>query len=136
MANPNIAGSSLKIFGRVDYLTPGGTTAVVLLPNASTSNQVLKINQIVAANVNGSAAVDTTVSIYTNGAQAKGSAPSSGTAYPIVSTVSVPADASLIVVDKTTAIYLMEDQSITVTSGTASGIAYTISYEILDGPAT
>jgi hypothetical protein len=50
--------------------------------------------------------------------------------------VSVPADASLIVVDKKTAIYLMEDQSITVTSGTASGIAYTISYEILDGPAT
>ena len=136
MANPNIAGSSLKIFGRVDYLTPGGTTALVLLPNTSTSNQVFKINQIVAANVNGSAAVDTTVSIYTNGAVAKGSAPSSGTAYPIVSTVSVPADASLIVVDKTTAIYLMEDQSITVTSGTASGIAYTISYEILDGPAT
>jgi hypothetical protein len=136
MANPNIAGSSLKIFGRVDYLTPGGTSALVLLPNASTSNQVLKINQIVAANVNGSTAVDTTVSIYTNGAVAKGSAPSSGTAYPIVSTVSVPADASLIVVDKTTAIYLMEDQSITVTSGTASGIAYTISYEILDGPAT
>ena len=136
MANPNIAGSSLKIFGRVDYLTPGGTTALVLLPNTSTSNQVFKINQIVAANVNGSAAVDTTVSIYTNGAVAKNSAPSGGTAYPIVSTVSVPADASLIVVDKTTAIYLMEDQSITVTSGTASGIAYTISYEILDGPAT
>jgi hypothetical protein len=136
MANPNIANSALKIFGRVDYLTPGGTSALVLLPNASTSNQVFKINQIVAANVNGSAAVDTTVSIYTNGAVAKGSAPSSGTAYPIVSTVSVPADASLIVVDKTTAIYLMEDQSITVTSGTASGITYTISYEILDGPAT
>ena len=136
MANPNIANSALKIFGRVDYLTPGGTSALVLLPNASTSNQVFKINQIVAANVNGTSAVDTTVSIYTNGAVAKGSAPSSGTAFPIVSTVSVPADASLIVVDKTTAIYLMEDQSITVTSGTASGITYTISYEILDGPAT
>jgi hypothetical protein len=52
-----------------------------------------------------------------------------GTNYPIVSTVSVPADASLIVVDKTTAIYLMENQSIVVTSGTASKIAYTISYE-------
>jgi hypothetical protein len=131
MANPNIAGSTLKIFGRVDYLTPGGTSALVLLPNASTSNQVLKINQIVAANVNGSAAVDTTVSIYTNGAVAKGSAPSGGTAYPIVSTVSVPADASLIVADKTTAIYLMEGSSIIVTSGTASGITYTISYEVI-----
>jgi hypothetical protein len=104
---------------------------VVLVPNAASSGQVFKINQIVAANVNGSAAVDTTVAIYTNGAQAQGSAPSSGTAFPIVSTVSVPADASLIVVDKTTAVYLMEGSSIIVTSGTASGITYSISYEVI-----
>jgi hypothetical protein len=136
MANPNIAGSTLKIFGTTDYLTPGGTTALVLLPNSATSNQVYKINQIVAANVNGSAAVNATVSIYTNGAVAKGSAPSGGTGYPVVSTVSVPANASLIVTDKTTAIYLLEGTSITVTSGTASGITYSISYEVLDGPAT
>jgi hypothetical protein len=102
-----------------------------LVPNAASSGQVFKINQIVAANVNGSAAVDCTVSIYTNGAVAQGSAPSSGTAFPIVSTVSVPADASLIVVDKTTAVYLMEGTSITVTSGTASGITYSISYEVI-----
>jgi hypothetical protein len=104
---------------------------VVLVPNAASSGQVFKINQIVAANVNGSAAVDTTVAIYTNGAVAQGSAPSSGTAYPIASTVSVPPDASLIVVDKTSSIYLMEGSSIIVTSGTASGITYTISYEVI-----
>ena len=128
MANPNIVNVT-TIYGKTTYLTPSATTAVVLLPNAASSGKVLKINQIVAANVNGSAAVDTTVSIYTNGAVAQGSAPSGGTAYPIVSTVSVPADASLIVTDKTTAIYLEEGTSITVTSGTASGITYSISYE-------
>jgi len=128
MANPNIVAVT-SIYGKTTYLTPGGTTALVLLPNAASSGKVLKINQIVAANVNGSAAVDTTVSIYSNGAVAQGSAPSGGTAYPIVSTVSVPADASLIVTDKTTAIYLEEGTSITVTSGTASGITYSISYE-------
>jgi hypothetical protein len=69
--------------------------------------------------------------VYTNGAVAQGSAPSGGTAFPLASTISVPADASLIVVDKTTAIYLMEGTSITVTSGTASGITYSISYEII-----
>jgi len=37
----------------------------------------------------------------------------------------------LIVTDKTTAIYLMEGNSITITSGTASGITYTISYEVI-----
>lgn len=128
MANPNIVNVT-TIYGKTTYLTPGGTTALVLLPNAAASGKVLKINQIVAANVNGSAAVDTTVSIYSNGAVAQGSAPSGGTAYPIVSTVSVPADASLIVTDKTTAIYLEEGNSISVTSGTASGITYSISYE-------
>ena len=130
MANPNLFAATTAS-GTVAFLTPGGTTALVLTRNAASSNQVLKINQIVAANVNGSAAVDTTVSIYTNGGQSPGSAPSGGTAYPIASTVSVPPDASLIVVDKTTGLYLMEDQSITVTSGTASGITYTISYEVI-----
>lgn len=130
MANPNLAALT-TLTGNTTYLTPSGTSAVVLLPNAASSGQVFRINQIVAANVNGTNAVDTTVSIYTNGAVAQGSAPSGGTAYPIASTISVPADASLVVVDKTTQIYLMEGTSIIVTSGTASGITYSISYEII-----
>lgn len=130
MANPNITGVT-AIYGTTTYLTPSGTTAVVLLPNGAASGNVFKINQIVATNVNGASAVSATVSIYTNGAVAQGSAPSGGNAFPIVSTVSVPASASLIVVDKTTSIYLNEGTSITVTSGTASGITYTISYEII-----
>ena len=123
MANPNIVAVT-SILGNTTFLTPSDTSANVLLSNAASSGNVLKINQIVAANVNGTSAVDTTVAI-TN--QDDGA----GTAFPIVSTVSVPADASIIVTDKTTAIYLMEDQSIVVTSGTSSGISYTISYEAI-----
>ena len=130
MANPNLLAATTAS-GTTTYLTPGGTTALVLIRNAASSGQVYKINQIVAANVNGSAAVNATVSIYTNGGVAPGSAPSGGTAYPIISAVSVPANASIVVVDKTSAIYLMEGSSITVTSGTASGITYTISYEVI-----
>ena len=128
MANPNLFAAS-NAYGTTTYYTPSGTTAVVLLANAASSGKVYKINQIVATNVNGSSAVNATVSIYTNGAVAQGSAPSGGTAYPVASTISVPANAALIVVDKTTAIYLQEGTSITVTSGTASGITYSISYE-------
>jgi hypothetical protein len=127
MANPNIVNVTV-INGVTTYLTPSVTTAVVLLPNAAASNKVFKINQIVVANTTGTAA-NTTVSIYTNGAVAQGSAPSGGTAYPVASAISVPANASLIVVDKTTAIYLQEGTSITVTSGTASSLTYSISYE-------
>jgi hypothetical protein len=123
MANPNIVAVT-SIYGNSTFLTPSDTAANVLLSNAASSGLIYKINQIVAANVNGSSAVDTTVAI-TN--QDDGA----GTAFPIVSTVSVPADASIIVTDKTTAIYLMEDQSIVVTSGTSSGISYTISYEAI-----
>ena len=130
MANPNIVNVT-SILGTTTYLTPSGTTAVVLLPNAAASGTVMKINQIVCANVNGASAVNATVAIYTNGAVAQGSAPSGGTAYPVISTISVPASASVIAVDKTTAIYLMEGSSISVTSGTASGITYTISYELI-----
>jgi hypothetical protein len=130
MAAPNIA-SLTTITGKTTYFTPSGTTAVVLLQNAASSNTVLKINQIVVANVDGTNAVDCTVSIYSNGGVAQGSAPSGGTAYPIASTISVPADASLIVVDKTTGIYLEEDTSISITSGTASKLTFSVSYELM-----
>jgi hypothetical protein len=129
MANPNLFAATTAS-GTTTYLTPGGTTALVLVPNAASSGQVFKINQIVVANVSGSAA-NATVSIYTNGAVAQGSAPSGGTAYPIISAVSVPANASLIAVDKTTAVYLMEGSSISVTSGTGSSLTFTISYEVI-----
>ena len=130
MANPNIV-SVTSIYGKTTYLTPAGTSAVVLLQNASSSGTVMKINQIVAANVDGAVAIDTSVDLYSDGSVAQGSAPSGGTAFPIASTISVPADASLVVVDKTTAIYLEEDNSISVTSGTASKITYSISYELI-----
>jgi hypothetical protein len=130
MAAPNIA-SLTTITGKTTYFTPSGTTAVVLLTNAASSNTVLKINQIVVANVDGTNAVDATVSIYTNGAVAQGSAPSGGTAYPIASTVSVPADASLIVTDKTTSLYLEEGTCISITSGTASKLTFSVSYELM-----
>lgn len=123
MANPNIVNVT-SIYGKTAYVTPANTSANVLLSNAAASGEVLKINQIVAANVDGSSAVDCTVTI--NSAAAGG-----GTAYPIVSTVSVPADASLIVADKTTALYLEEDRSIVVTSGSANDLAFTISYEVI-----
>jgi hypothetical protein len=121
MANPNIVNVT-SILGTTTYLTPANTTANTLLSNAASSGLVYKINQIVCANVNGSSAVNATVAINNAAAGA-------GTNFPVISTVSVPASASVIAVDKTTAIYLMENSSIVVTSGTSSGITYSLSYE-------
>lgn len=127
MSNPNIVNVT-TILGNTTYLTPAGTSAVVLLPNAAASNKVFKINNVVVSNTTASAA-NVTVSLYTNGAVAQGSAPSGGTAFPIVSTVSVPGNSSLIAVDKTTSFYLQEGTSISVTSGTGSALTYSVSYE-------
>lgn len=127
MANPNIVNVS-AIYGTTTYYTPSGTTAVVLLPNAAASGKVYKINQIVASNTT-AVACNATVSVYTNGAVAQGSAPSGGTAYPVVYQVAVPGNASLICVDKSTAIYLMEGTSITITSAVGSSLTFSISYE-------
>lgn len=129
MANPNIVNVT-SILGTTTYYVPSGTAAVVLVPNAASSGTVFKVNQIVVANTTGSAA-NATVAIYSNGAVAQGSAPSGGVAYPVVSVVSVPANASLIAVDKTTAIYLMEGHSISITTGTANSLTFSISYEVI-----
>jgi hypothetical protein len=52
-----------------------------------------------------------------------------GTATEIVSTVSVPADSSLVVISKDTSIYLEEDKSIGATASAASDLKVVCSYE-------
>ena len=88
MANPNIVNVT-TIYGNSSQTALSTTSATSLVSNAASSGKVYKINQIVVSNVTASAA-NATVSIYTNGAVAQGSAPSGGTAYPVISTVAVP----------------------------------------------
>lgn len=126
MANPNIVNVT-TILGVTTYYVPTGTSAVSLLSNAASSGKVYKIESLVASNTSGSS-VNCTVSYYTK-ATTQGSAPSGGTAYPICSTVAVPANASLVVIEKTNGIYLTEDSCISVTSGTANNLTFTVSYE-------
>lgn len=122
MAAPNILALTTAT-GKTTYLTPANTSTNVLLANAAASGKVFKINQIVAANTTGTTA---TTTVAVNSAAA-----GSGTSYSVAGAISVPANASLIITDKTTAIYLEEDKSIVVTSGTSSAITYTVSYEEL-----
>jgi hypothetical protein len=86
------------------------------------SNKVFKINSLIVSNVDGSTAADVTVSLYSEDNIG-------GTATQIVSTVSVPADASLVVISKDTSIYLEEDRSIGATAGTANDLKVVCSYE-------
>ena len=121
MANPNIVNVA-AIYGNNATVSLSTTSATAIINNASASGKVYKVNSIVVANVDGTSAADITVAIYSQD-------DIGGTAYPIVSTVSVPADASLIVTDKTTTFYLKEDQSVGATAGSASDLVVTASWE-------
>ena len=98
------------------------TSATSLLSNAASSGRVFKVIAIVAANVDGTNAADISVSRYS--AAALG-----GTAFPLASTISVPADASLIVADSTTPIVLAANTSLGATAGSANAITMTVTYQ-------
>lgn len=121
MAAPNIVNVS-TITGKSFYLALSNTSATQLVSNAASSGKVFKINMIQVANVDGTNACNVTVDYHTQD-------DIGGTAYSLVSTVSVPADASLIVLDKNTSLYLEEDRSISVTAGTANDLEVIVSYE-------
>ena len=121
MANPNIINVT-TILGKSAVVSLTTTAATAVVSNAAASGKVFKINSLVVSNVDGTNAADITVSYYSED-------DIGGTATQIVSTVSVPADASLIVIDKNTSIYLEEDRSIGATAGSASDLKVVVSYE-------
>jgi hypothetical protein len=130
MAAVNIVNVT-TINGITTGYTPSGTSAVVLLPNAASSGNVFKIDQVMVANLTSSAAT-ATLQYYSNGAVAQGSAPSGGSVVSSLAyQISVPPNSSVILSDKTTAFYLVDGNSITVTSGTGSALSYTVSYELI-----
>ena len=121
MAAPNIVNVA-TITGKTGFLALGTTSQETLLNNAVDSGKVFKVNMIQVANVDGTNACDVTVDVHS-------AAGGGTTAYSLVSTVSVPADASLVVLDKNTALYLEENRSITATAGTANDLEVIVSYE-------
>ena len=122
MANPNIVNVS-SIYGSTSYLIPSTTSATTWTALTPASNTVNKIDNIVASNVTASVA---TITVAINSAAA-----GAGTNYRLIYQVPVPVNASIVIVDKSTAFYLGEAQSIVVTSGTASAIELTASYEAI-----
>lgn len=128
MANPNIAAVT-DIKGNT-YSVAVGTSAtqVVSNPPSSGGNMVYKINTIMVTNIDGSASAEVTVNIYS----AAGLGGGSPTA--IASTIAVPADSTLIVTDKTTSFYLLEDRSIGAIASAAGDLVITCSWEEITSP--
>ena len=121
LSNPNIAAVA-AIYGNTSTTSLSTTAATSIVSNAASSGKVYKINSLVVANIDGTNAADITINVYS-------AASLGGTGTAIASTISVPADATLIIIDKTTQIYLLEDKSIGAIAGTASDLVVTCSWE-------
>jgi hypothetical protein len=126
MANPNIVnvtsiyGKTVQIAAQKTATAANGTQVV---SNATSSGKVYKINTILAANVDTNNSARITVTIW-NEATAN-----TGTHFDICKSVTVPADAMVVVLDKNTSIYLEEDHSIYCTASEDGDIEVTCSYE-------
>jgi hypothetical protein len=132
MANPNIVNVT-SIYGNVGYVIPSsaatattswtynGTTAITgLTPAAGTVNRVTSIT---AANTT-SSAVTATIAIGNNATFGSATV----ITYPAYQ-ISVPPNATLIIIDKTNSVYITENQSVAAYSGTASALTFTATFE-------
>jgi hypothetical protein len=116
MANPNIVGVT-TISGKT-AVQAVGLTATDIVANAAASGKILKINSLTVSNIDGTNAADVTVDFFR-----------SSVAYNIAKTVTVPADATLVVISKDTTIYLEEGDSIRVLASATGDLEAICSYE-------
>lgn len=121
MAAPNVVNVA-TITGKTAVVDLSTTNATLVVENPASSNKVFKINSLYVSNVDGSSPAEITVSLYSEDNIG-------GTATEICKTVVVPADATLIVIDKNSSIYLEEDKSIGATASAASDLKIVCSYE-------
>lgn len=116
MAAPNIVNVT-SILGKTAGLA-ATTITQAIVSNPLDSGKVLKINNLIVSNIDGINSADVTVDVILP----------SGTFY-IASTVTVPADTTLVVLSKETSFYLEENCSLRVTASVDGDLHAICSYE-------
>ena len=117
MAAPNIVNVS-TITAKTTGATLDTTLTTSLLANSTSSGKVFKVNTILVSNVDGSNAADLTIEYYDG-----------SNSYKLASTISVPAESTLVLIDKNSAFYLEEGVSIRGGASAANDLQVIISYE-------
>lgn len=120
MTAPNLISPS-SIYGKTVYVSPTGVNEITLLSNAASSNKTLKTSSLVVANTNGTVNIDCTIRYYDSATV--------GSGYPIISTVSIPADSTVVVLGKDSPLWIEEDRRLTVVAGSGNSLSIFCSYE-------
>lgn len=115
MAAPNIVNVA-TITGK-SVTGALGTSTATLLQNSASSNKVFKINTILVSNVDGTNSATAAISLY------------DGTDRYIAKGITVPAGATVVLIDKNSSLYLEEDKIIRGDASAAGDLEFIISYE-------
>jgi len=118
MAAPNLVNIATITAKSVQALLT--TSQVSILENPASSGKVFKINSILAGNIDGTLAATVNVSLD-----------KAGTVLGHFSTIAVPPDSTMILIDRNTAIYLEEDDEIKASASAVDSIDILINYEEL-----
>lgn len=120
MAAPNMVNVT-SIYGKSVSVSPT-TSATSVISNAASSGKVLKINTLIVSNIDGTDPYSVIVNLYPD-------ANLGGTATAIAYSVVVPANSSLVVIDKGWPVYLEENKSIGAIASLSSKLQIVCSYE-------
>ena len=111
----------------VSSITPTTVAGAVTTSRASiidvAADKVAKVNTLIIANIDGTNAADVTVEV---------SVDNGSNYFALAKTVSVPADASLVVIGKDNGFYLDETDLLKVTASADSDLTYLCSFELMD----
>ena len=118
MATPNLVN--------IDTITPVLDAGAITTSRANiidvTAEHVAKVNSLIIANIDGSNAADVTVEVSVN---------NGSNYFAIAKTVSVPADASIVVIGRDNFLYLDETDLLAVTASADDDLTYAVSYELI-----
>tara|TARA_R100000541_G_C1858072_1_gene78745 strand:+ start:89 stop:454 length:366 start_codon:yes stop_codon:yes gene_type:complete len=119
MATPNLVNvTSINGFTIAGAVTTSNADIIDVA-----ADKLRKINSIIVANIDGTNSATVTVSI---------SVDNGSNYFALASTVAVPADATLVLIDKNSSIYLDETDLLRIVGSAANDLVYVVSGEILD----
>jgi len=129
MANPNIVSVSSIVGGNAGWALTNNITTTLLTVAADV---IVKINSLIVTNIHGTNAATVSIEINGIGGGATGVtlAANLTTQVRIASTMNVPADDSLVLIDKP--IYLMEADVLRGGASAASTLELFASYEVIN----
>ena len=128
MANPNIVNVTSIVGGNAGWLM---TTSLVTVLMTATAGSLVKINSLICTNIHGTNAATVSIDINGLGTGTTGVSLTGPLATcRIASTMNVPADDSLVLIDKP--IYLMELDVLQGGASAASTLELFASYEIIN----